>query len=210
LVVGESARHFRSLQTLPQEVTMIARSLRLFSTLLLPIALLAAQELPKPQPEHRRLVQGVGTWDAAIESVGTDGKLHASKGVRVQKMGPGDFWILDDFRGEMNGVRFTGHGALGYDPQKNAYVQSWISMAPTLMVFTGTFDRAGKVLTMTGDGPGIDGAPIKMKNVTTWTSADSRTLEVFVILPDGKETKTMTITYARRAENEADHAGAKK
>jgi len=139
-----------------------------------------------------------------------DGKLHDSKGVSIQKMGPGGFWIIDDFQGEMNGVQFTGHGALGYDPQKKAYVQSWISMTPMLMVLTGTFDQAGKVLTMIGDGPGMGGTPIKMKNVTTWTSADSMTLEVFVVMPDGKETKSMTITYTRRAEKKADHAGAKK
>ena len=189
---------------------MLSRSLPLFPFLLLAIAPLAAQELPRPQAEHLQLARSVGTWEAAIETVGMDGKLHNSKGVSVQKMGPGGYWIVDDFQGEMNGVQFTSHGALGYDPQKKAYVQSWISMTPMLMVLTGTFDQAGKVLTMTGDGPGMDGTPIKMKNVTTWTSADSMTLEVFVVMPDGKETKNMTITYTRRAEKKADHAGAKK
>jgi hypothetical protein len=188
---------------------MLSRSLQSFSAVLLPIALLAAQQMPKPQAEHQRLSQAVGTWDAAIETVGLDGELHRSRGVSVREMGPGDFWILDDFQGEMNGVPFIGHGALGYDPQKKAYVQSWVSMTPMLMVFTGTFDEAGKVLTMTGEGPGIDGTPITMKNVTTWTSGDSMRLEVFVMMPDGVETKTMTITYTRRGK-QVDHAGAKK
>ena len=189
---------------------MLSRSLPLFPFLLLAIAPLKAQELPRPQPEHQKLSESVGTWDAAIETVGMDGRLHDSKGVSVQKMGPGGFWLIDDFQGEMNGVQFTGHGAVGYDPQKRAYVQSWISMTPMLMVFTGTFDKAGKVLTMTGEGPGMDGTPIKLKNVTTWTSADSRTFEMFIVMPDGKEEKNMTITYTRRAEKQAENAGAKK
>jgi hypothetical protein len=189
---------------------MQSRPLPLFSVLLLAIAPLAAQEMPKPQAEHQRLARSVGTWDAAIETMGTDGKLHASRGVSVQKMGPGGFWLVEDFQGEMNGVRCTGHGALGYDPQKKAYVQSWVSMAPMLMVFTGTFDKAGKVLTMTGDGPGMDGTPIKTRSVRTWTSGDSMTYELFLVLPDGKEQKNMTITYTRRAEKQAENAGAKK
>jgi hypothetical protein len=187
---------------------MLSRSLPLFSALLLAVNPLA-QEMPKPQAEHQKLSQSVGTWDAAIETVGMDGKSHNSKGVSVQKMGPGGFWLIDDFQGEMNGVQFTGHGAFGYDPLQQLYVQSWLSMSPMLMVFTGTFDKAGKVLTMTGEGPGIDGRPIKVKNVRTWTSADSMTFEMFVVMPDGKEWKNMTIIYTRRAEK-AEHAGAKK
>jgi hypothetical protein len=189
---------------------MLSRSLPLFPVLLLAIAPLAAQGLSKPLAEHRRLALSVGTWDAAIETVGIDGRQHSSKGVSVQTMGPGGYWIIDDFQGEMNGVQFTSHGTLGYDPRKRAYVQSWTSMSPMLMVFSGTFDQAGKVLTMTGDGPGIGGTPVKMKNVTTWTNADSMTLEVFVVLPDGTETRNMTIIYTRRAEKQADPAGEKK
>jgi hypothetical protein len=189
---------------------MFSRSLPLFSALLLAINPLAAQEMPKPQAEHQKLAQSVGTWDAAIETLGMDGKTHNTKGVSVKKMGPGGFWLIDDFQGEMNGVQFTGHGALGYDPRQQLYVQSWISMTPMLMVFTGAFDRAGKVLTMTGESPGMDGTPIKVKNVTTWTSADSMTFELFVVMPDGKEWKNMTITYTRRAEKQAGSAGAKK
>lgn len=192
---------------------MLSRLLPLLP-LLLPavpaIAPLAAQGLPMPQAEHQQLARDVGTWDAAIETVGMDGKLHASRGTCVKTLGPGGFWVLDDFRGEMNGVQFTGHGALGYDPQKKAYVQSWVSMTPMLMVSTGAFDATGKVLTMTGDGPGMDGTTIPMKNVTTWIDADTMQLEVFVVLPDGRQTKTMTITYTRRAGPKAESAGAKK
>ncbi|HEX6811859.1 MAG TPA: DUF1579 domain-containing protein [Planctomycetota bacterium] len=189
---------------------MTSRSLPLFAALLLAVAPLGAQEMPKPQAEHRKLAGFVGTWDATIEAIGMDGKLQNSKGVSVRKMGPGGFWLIDDFEGEMMGSQFTGHGALGYDPQQKAWVQSWVSMTPLLMVFTGTFDKAGKVLTMIGDGPCVDGTRIKMKNVTTWTSADSMTCEVFVVMPDGAQTKSMTITYTRRAEKAVEHRGAKR
>ena len=185
---------------------MLARTCSWLPILLLVVAPLAGQNAPKPEAEHRHLAQSIGTWDAAIETVGTDGRLHQSKGVSVRKPGPGGFWVLDDFEGEMNGVPFTGHGAIGYDPQKKAYVQSWVSLSPMLVVLTGSFDRTGKVLTMTGDGPSLGGAPLPMKNVTTWTSADAMTLEVFVVLPGGQEVRTMTIRFTRRA----DEVGARK
>lgn len=189
---------------------MFPRLLASLPVLLAAIAPLAAQELPKPGAEHQGLARYLGTWDAAIETVGTDGKLHRSTGVSVRRIGPGGYWILDDFQGEMNGTTFTGHGALGYDPQKQAYVQSWVSMTPMLMVSTGSLDKQGRVLTMTGDGPSLDGTPLRMKQVTTWTSADAMTLEVYVVMPDGLQTRTMTITFTRRGPASAAAAGAKK
>ncbi len=190
---------------------MIARSIPLVSALLLHLAPLAAQEMPKPQAEHQKLARSAGTWDAVIESIGVDGKPQTSKGVSVQAVGPGGFWLIDDFTGECMGTRCTGHGALGYDPIKKAFVQSWVfSMSPSLMVWTGNFDSTGKVLTMTGEAPSMDGTMIKMRKVTTWASPDSMTIEVFMVMPDGKEQKTMTLACTRRTEKTADNAGAKK
>src|SRR5262245_25627130 len=63
-----------------QEVIMIFRSFPSFAALVLAIVPLAAQEMPKPQAEHQKLARSVGTWDATIEGVGMDGKLHRSKG----------------------------------------------------------------------------------------------------------------------------------
>jgi hypothetical protein len=190
---------------------MVSRSFPFLSALLFALATLAAQEMPKPQAEHEKLAQSIGTWDAVIESIGMDGKPQTSKGVSVQQIGPGGFWLIDDFTGECMGTKCTGHGALGYDPIKKVCVQSWVfSMSPLLMVWTGNFDKTGKVLTMTGEAPSMDGTMIKMRKVMTWASADSMTIEVFMVMPDGKEQKTMTLACTRRTEKTAENAGAKK
>ena len=190
---------------------MISRSFPLLSALLLALQPIAAQEMPKPQVEHEKLAQSIGTWDAVIGSFGMDGKWQTSKGVSVQKIGPGGFWLIDDFTGECMGAKCTGNGALGYDPIKKAYVQSSVfSMSPLLMVWSGNFDKTGKVLTMTGEAPGMDGTMVKMRKVTTWASADSMTIEVFTVMPDGKEHKSMTLACTRRTEKTAENAGAKK
>lgn len=172
---------------------------------LLPLALLAplaAQEMPKPGPQHQKLAANAGTWDAAIEMMGPDGTMQPSKGVSVMSMGPGGFWLLDDFHADLGGQPFHGKGANGFDPQKGNYVGTWIdSMSPSLLVLEGDFDASGKVLTMTGSAPGFDGKPAKYRMVTTHVDAKTMRFEMFVAGEDGKEMKMLSITYTRRADD---------
>jgi hypothetical protein len=63
------------------------------------------------------------------------------------------------------------------------------------MVFTGTFDKSGKVLTATAEGPGPDGKPAKWKSVTTLKDDD--TMEFTMSVGDSKE-PMMTISYKRK------------
>jgi len=182
--------------------------------LLLPLTLLAplaAQEMAKPGPQHQKLAANAGTWDAAIEMMGPDGKMQPSKGVSVMTMGPGGFWLLDNFNADLGGMPFHGMGSTGFDPQKGKYVGTWIdSMSPTLMVLEGDFDAAGKVLTMSGTAPGYDGKPAVHRMVTTHVDAKTNRFEMFVTGSDGKEMKMLSITYTRRAEaggKGKDHGG---
>ena len=172
---------------------------------LLPLFLLAplsAQEPPKPGPQHQKLAAHAGTWDAAIEMMGPDGKMMPSKGASVQTMGPGGFWLLDDFVADLGGQPFHGKGATGFDPLKGKYVGTWIdSMSPSLLVLEGDFDASGKVLTMTGTAPGFDGKPAKYRMVTTFVDAKTMRFEMFVAGEDGKEMKMLSIAYTRRADD---------
>jgi hypothetical protein len=76
-------------------------------------------------------------------------------------------------------------------------------MSPSLLVSSGTFDKDGKVLTMTGKGPGMDGKLVEMRMVSTMPDANSEMFEMFMPGPDGKEIRTLKITYTRRAEKKA-------
>jgi len=172
---------------------------------------LAAQqpEMPKPGPEHQRLAKEVGTWDAVIESMGMDGKPEKSKGENETKP-MGGFWFVDSFAGSFAGAAFLGHGMIGYDPIKKKFVQSWCdSMSPMLMMFEGSFDKDGKVLTMTGSGPSTGGKTVSMRTVTTWKDDNTKVFELFEAGPDGKEVCMLKITYTRRTKA-AENAGARK
>jgi hypothetical protein len=174
--------------------------LRLLASFLFALATPALAQGPvQPGPQHKQLAAQAGTWDAVIEMVGEDGKPVATKGVSHLRVGPGGFWLLDDFEGVVMGAPFQGHGTTGYDPQKGKYVGTWIdSWSPSMMLIEGSYDKTGKVLTMVGIAPGPDGKPVEHTMVTTDKDDGSRVFEMYVPGPDGKPFKAMTITYTRQ------------
>src|SRR5947209_7155795 len=79
------------------------------------------------------------------------------------------------------------------------YVGVWVeSMITSPMLIEGTYDASIKTSTSTGEAPGPDGKPMKVKLVTKMPDNDHQTFDMYMIGGDGKETKTMTIEYTRR------------
>lgn len=175
-------------------------------TFLFAVLPLAAQDMPKPGAEHQKLAARAGTWDAVMSMTGEDGKAVESKGTSVVKVACLGMWVTEDFSmPEFMGAPFEGHGVTGYDTAKGKYVGTWCdSMATAYMALEGGYDASGKVFTLTGMGPGPDGAALKHRMVTTWHSADKYVFEMFVTGANGKEMQVMTITYTRRAAKAAD------
>src|SRR5262249_30145338 len=137
---------------------------------------------PKPGPEHALLKKFVGDWEANVSFMGGE-----SKGTAHNRIGLGGFWLLTEFQGEFGGTRVEGRGATGYDPAKKKYVNAWIdSMSPSMMVMEGSFDKDGKTYTETGDGPGPDGKPMKMKSIYQFKDDDTMIFTMYTVM-DGKD-----------------------
>src|SRR5262245_22821058 len=82
--------------------------------------------IPKPTKEHELLKEREGTWDCAVKSFMEPGKPPSeSKGVEVNRM-LGGLWLISDFKGDMMGQPFLGHGVTGYDPKKKKYTGVWV------------------------------------------------------------------------------------
>ena len=146
-----------------------------------------AQEPPKPGPEHEVLKKLVGTWDTTMKFGGME-----IKGVVTYKMDLGGLWLLSSLESEIGGMKFQGHGMDSYDLIKKKYVGVWVdSMSTSPLVMEGTFDKEKKTLTMTGEGPGMDGKPTKYKTVSEWKDDDT------MHVGDGNAT-AFTIVYKRR------------
>ena len=151
----------------------------------------AAQEPPKPGPEHEMLKKWVGTWDTTMKMLGME-----SKGVATYKMELGGLWLASTFEGEIGGAKFSGKGFDTYDAGKKKFVGVWVdSMSTSPMMMEGTYDKAKKTLTMVGEGPGEDGKPTKHKTVSEMKDDD--TVHFSMYMGDGKE-PMFTILYKRK------------
>jgi hypothetical protein len=151
-----------------------------------------AQQPATPGPEHAVLKEMVGTWDTTMKMPG----VGESKGTCVYKMELGGLWLVSHFEGEIGGQKFSGRGMDSYDAGKKKYVGLWVdSMSTTPMVMEGGYDARTKTLTMSGDGPGMDGKQTKFKAVSKMPDPD--TIDFAMFMGDGKE-PAFTIVYKRK------------
>ena len=159
----------------------------------------AMPAMPKPGPEHAILKEHVGVWDATVQSFVAPGQPPmTSKGVETSTM-VGDFWLVSDFKSEMMGSPFVGHGTMGYDPAKKKYVSTWVdSMTPSLSVGESDYDPGTRTFTGWMDGVDFGGKPTKVKAVTVWKDPAVRVFTMSMKGPDGKDATAMRITYTRR------------
>lgn len=100
--------------------------------------------LAKPTKQHALLERWVGTWNATFDMPAAG--VSGSKAVLERKL-VGKLWIVDDYRGELMGLPFHGHGITGYDPEKQKFVGAWVDAWTDRMVtLEGTYDEATKTL----------------------------------------------------------------
>ena len=150
-----------------------------------------AQEGPKPGPEHELLKKYEGVWDLTMKFEGGE-----SKGTCVYKMDLGGLWLASTVDSDLMGMKFSGRGFDSYDATKKKYVGVWMdSMSTSPMLMEGTFDAAKKTLTMSGEGPGMDGKPTKYKS--TSEMPDDNTIIMKMWMGESKE-PGFTITYKRK------------
>ena len=150
-----------------------------------------AQEGPKPGPEHEVLKKLVGNWDLVMKFGGME-----TKGKVTYKMDLGGLWLTSELESELFGAKFQGRSLDSYDATKKKYVGIWVdSMSTSPMVMEGTYDAAKKTLTMSGEGPGMDGKPTKYKS--TSEMPDDDTINFTMYVGDGKD-PAFTITYKRK------------
>lgn len=155
----------------------------------------------EPQQEHRWLQKFVGEWtfegDATMGPDKPPEKFKGTESVRSL----GGLWVVAEGQGEMPG----GGGAttlltLGYDPQQQRYVGTFIgSMMTHLWAYNGGLDAAGKVLRLDTEGPDMaaEGKTAKYQDVIEFKGDDHRVLTSRMLGADGKWQEFMKATYRR-------------
>jgi hypothetical protein len=153
-----------------------------------------------PLPQHKILAMEEGVWDADITMTIPGQEAAKSKGVETNRLMAGK-WLISDFKGEMFGTSFEGHGVNGYDAKKGKYVATWVdTMAARIATLEGSYDEKTKTLTLTADTEEPQsGKPMKMRFETQFKDDETRTFTEFAQMDGQKEfVKIMEVKYTRR------------
>ena len=150
--------------------------------------------------EHAALARDEGMWDTTVEiPMGPPGsKPESSKGVETDSLCCGGLWLVKDYKSDASKSPFQGHGIIGYDPARKKYVSVWVdSELTTPMISEGTYDSSTRTMTMRGS-MSANGKELRWRDVTVWKDDDTRKFTTYRPGPDGRESPSMTITYARK------------
>lgn len=156
-----------------------------------------------PGKAHEFLKKYVGEWDVDISTWQEPGApAQMGKGsIKTELIFDGRY-VKSEFEGMMGGMAFKGFEVIGYDLFKKMYTTFWIdNMSSSFLTTAGTLDTAGNVLTETGSSPDpmTDGKTLqRVKNVTTFMGDGKYKFEMFMVMPDGKETKGMELVCTRK------------
>jgi hypothetical protein len=157
-------------------------------------------DMPKPAKDHAWLQQLAGEWEATMKmTMAPDQPAMEMKGTEKVRM-VGGFWAQTDFRGNMMGMDFNGAMTLGYDTKAGHYVGTWIdSFNDYMWRYEGKLDAAGKVLTLSTEGPSPMGTgTCKFEESTEIVDADTRKFTSKFQDADGKWQQMLTIDYKRK------------
>jgi hypothetical protein len=156
----------------------------------------------EPQKEHQWLQKLVGEWTYETEvTMGSDQPPEKSTGTETVRS-IGGLWVLAEGQGEMPGC---GHATtlmtLGYDPQKQRYVGTWIgSMMTYLWRYEGELNTTATTLTLNSEGPAMTGDEkmASYRDVIEFKSDDHRAMTSYVLGDDRQWHHFMTANYWRK------------
>jgi hypothetical protein len=153
-----------------------------------------------PGAPHKAMAGTVGTYEAKVKSWHEPGKPPTEEtGSATRTMALDGRVLVEQFKGSMMGMPFTGHGMRGYDNVTGKYWATWNdSMSTGLMVSEGTCD-AKNACTFKGTfNDAVKKAPVTSRMSSHWTSPTTEVFEMYGPGRDGKEMKMMEITYTKK------------
>jgi hypothetical protein len=153
-----------------------------------------------PGAAHKALAATAGTYDVKSKSwQAPGGPAMEETGTATRTMALDGRVLVEEFKGSMMGMPFTGHGMRGYDNVTGKHWGTWMdSMSTGMMTSEGTCD-AKNTCTFTGTwNDAIKKGPITSRMTSRWTSPTTEVFEMYVAGKDGKEFKMMELTYIKK------------
>jgi hypothetical protein len=157
--------------------------------------------IEQPQKEHQWLHRLIGEWSFEVEAfMEPDQPTEKSTGTETVRS-LGGLWVIAEGEGDLCGGPASTIMTLGYNPQTQRYVGTWIgSMMTHLWVYDGELDAAEQVLTLHSEGPNMSGSGkmARYKDVIEFKSDDHRVMTSFGLGDDGQWHQFMTAHYRRQ------------
>ena len=165
-------------------------------------------ELSQPGPNHKLLAELVGSWDCKATfqmAPGAPPSVSLGTSVRKSIMG-GRYFVMDTAAkmqmpgpdGKMHPVDYKGMEIDGYDNAKGKFFSTWIdNMGTSLLLAEGSYDPASKTFTYHLDEEMVPGTKTKVRETLKVLDKDHHVFDWYEN-QDGKEEKTMEITYTRQ------------
>jgi len=158
----------------------------------------------KPGEHHKHLKQFVGTWrQKGYWQITPDATPHEITGECKAELILGGRFVQQKVTGpsmtEEQGPPFEGMGIIGYDNYKQKYTSVWMdSMSTSMFTLEGTCRMDGKVLTLEAEYEDpMTGSKRSSRSIYRFLGPDRYVMEMFETDPDGKEFKSLEITYTR-------------
>jgi hypothetical protein len=161
----------------------------------------AWQNAATPNEHHQKLAEMEGFWNFTSSWWSAPGaEPMKSLGSAEYKMILGGRYLKETVKSEWMGEEFEGVGYYGYDNIKKTFVSVWFdNMSTGMLMSEGSWDDAGKTFTWIGEYIDVmSGKPKKMRTVTRILGKDKHVDEFFDFTKDGKEFRSMEITYTRK------------
>ncbi len=158
------------------------------------------KEYSTPNENHKVLDHFVGSWEYSLKWwMSPDAPAEESTGANEVKSILGGRFIEQITTGTMMKQPFEGRGIIGFDNLKKEYTSIWIdNMATGVMVASASYDLVAKTLTEKGNFSCPFNGQMPFRAVTKIIDEDTHLYEMYTNDKNGKEFKSMEITYKRK------------
>lgn len=159
------------------------------------------QAFMTPGAMHKMMAAWNGTWNGEVTMWMAPGAPEEkSKTVAVNKMVMNGLYEESIHTGNMMGMPFNGKSTMGYDNHRKEFVNTWIdNMGSGIMVLRGPWDEGTKTMNLKGKSTDpATMAEVEMRETFKVVDDNTQVMDMFVMMPNGTEFKTMSIKFTRK------------
>jgi len=160
-------------------------------------------EMAAPGEHHQHIAKFAGAWNYKSKMwMDPSAPPMESEGKSTNEMILGGRFLKQNITGTMMGMPFEGISIDGFDKATGKHTAVWMdNMGTMTMMFEGACSAQDMSTTMTSTylDP-MSGQRTSSKTVSRWKDPGTMVFEMYNLLPDGSEVKTMEVVYTKAME----------